>query len=221
MGKPKFGGMGPIDMQNSVGDVVYSRNHYGTYTKSKGPTPEATPALEDWQDVVKSTELAWQSLTDTQRIPWYSYFIKRKNQMATTITISGHEAFISVNLNLYLSGGTPTSTPPVYSPVNQIEIVSFIQAPGNIFDLTVSAFDNTSNRVVVYSSFPVPPGRMSFNQIYGYWLVSSASYIPVPYGQYVSRFRVIPAGWKIFIKVFCVNYYTGRRGVPKYASLIV
>lgn len=78
---------------------------------------------------VTTTAQAWRTLTSTQRAGWTSLgaMITRTDTLGETYTLTGFQAFMSVNRNLKTYGGSAVTDAPAYSP------------PANIVTATLTA----------------------------------------------------------------------------------
>lgn len=221
MAKPKFSGIGVVDINASINNTTFSRNAYGTYSKVRIGAPAGSPFLTAWQMVQSSLNDDWQNtLTDAERSEWVNWEKKMKNRMAVYNRITGYQAFMSVNSNRSLIGQGVTILPPVYSPVAQCDEPFVALALPNTIILSANLTDYSTSSLAVYMTFPLSLGQMSVNQRYGYINFTTGSALNTTYAQYATRFGVSPAGSKVFFKCVPINKITGARGVSKFTSFI-
>jgi hypothetical protein len=117
-------------MSGKAGSTVASRNRNGSYVRTR-VTPmlvqnALTTAVRSDFSVIASR---WRTLTDAQRAGWATLggFISRQNSIGTTYTLTGLQAYESVNRNLLTVGGAIVDTAPAYTQ------------PAAIASLTVTA----------------------------------------------------------------------------------
>lgn len=221
MANVKFSGIGVVDMNGSVGNTTFARNFYGTYAKTRVGPPSGSIWLTAWQTEVASLSSVWQfGLTEDERKAWYLPFTTRIDSMAMRNKITGFDFFMSVNLNFFLTGIAPVTVPPISSLTAQpVSLTLTSPAPNTIWVFATSQpFDSAA----VYFSFPLPPGRMSFNQIYAYAAYTFANGGGLDCTAiYNGRFGALPTGMKIFCKIVPVHSASGLRGMPYFSSIII
>lgn len=220
MAKPKFSGIGIVDLQGTTGNITFAKNEFGTYSKPKPGAPAGSSYLDNWRVFQSLLATAWADLTDAERTEWDSYKIKRKNSFGETNSITGRSAFFSVNSNRIPIGAGYTSSPPAYKPLSQLSTFEVdFSTPGQL-NITVGPFDASLIRVAILASFPLPPTRMSNNQVYAHFFVAPSAALYNQFSAYVMRYGTPSIGEKIWFKAIPISIFTGARGVPFFASCI-
>lgn len=221
MAEVKFSGVGVVDMNGSVGNMTFARNFYGAYAKTRIGAPVATSWLIAWQTEVASLVNVWEfGLSETDRQLWYTVARQKKDSMADTNQITGFDLYMSVNLNLFLAASAPVIAPPAPSPLIQCGQPVIVSCTPTVFNINVPG--HFADTLLFYATKNLPPGRMSFNQIYGF----SAPYnntggVTNFNAAWNFRFGLRITGHKIFVKFVPINSSTGERGIAQYASVIV
>ncbi len=98
----------------SIGDVTYSRNRYGYYSKRKKPVPTSyTPYAQIIIDQRITLSRYWKTLTETQRYLWkvHAELLPRSYDFGQLRTMPAYNMFMSVNFNRWFCGQPITDTP--------------------------------------------------------------------------------------------------------------
>jgi hypothetical protein len=117
-------------MSGSQGSTVASRNRNGSYTRNRvmPVNPRSTKQSLQRSYFTDITQL-WRSITSAQRAGWTALGanIVRNDSLGQTYTLTGSQAFMSINRNLLTLGGAILSDAPAYSP------------PASLLSVTVTA----------------------------------------------------------------------------------
>lgn len=106
-------------LSGKAGNTVASRNRNGSYIRTR-----VVPALvrNAYTTAVRADfatiAQAWRGLTDAQRNGWTGLGanISRQNSIGQTYTLTGLQAFESVNRNLLTVGAPIVSVAPAFTP---------------------------------------------------------------------------------------------------------
>lgn len=221
MATTKFSGIGVVDLNGSVGNMCFSRNFYGTYAKNKPPQPTGSAFLTAWQTEVASLTNVWEfGMDDMQRAEWYKYALLKQDAMADRNKITGFQLFMSVNLNLFLVLAPQVTAPPISQELPQSGPLAINTLTTTQVKLFLSDLPDCYG--AIYATKPLPPGRMSNNQIYAYILFSFMSIGVIDFSaSYITHFGLPVSGQKIFFKCIPISQASGKRGIPQYTSGIV
>jgi len=102
-----------------VGGNVFSRNRGGAYVRNGSiPTRSTTPYAEAAKQRLADWSKAWALLTNVQQLGWKNWAVQNPviNRLGDAITLSGHQAYVQLNINIALASGTAIDDPPVVAP---------------------------------------------------------------------------------------------------------
>lgn len=218
----KFGS-GVAEMRNKVGGMVFSRNQYGSYQRTKvTPINPQTSAQSAQRATISTISKAWgQELTEAQRTAWNNgaQFAPVLSIFGDVQILNGIAWYLKLNLLITRLGLTRIDDPPAAQTVDALLTMSAV------FDLSGPTFNVTftptpvpaSHKLVCFSTPALPAGR-SFAKS-DYRLVTAyAAAVASPkdiYADWSALFGVDPvAGQKVGIKVFLLNTATGATSVP-------
>lgn len=217
MAVPMFSGVGIVDMQNSLGGDTFSRNAYGTYVKTRIGAPAGSAFLTDWNNIYSGIYFDWINImNDTQRLAWYKFAIRKRNNMAQIRWRNGFEAFMSVNLTLALIPTSPIYTPPPnFNPPSIPNMPFFNALTSGTIDVAVTTGFNAD--CLIYLSKALPVTRMSYNQIFAF--MGTMPYLGTLqgcWGNWTARYGALAPGMKVYGKYIAVNSSNGCRSTPRY-----
>lgn len=216
------------DLSGQQNKVVFSKNHYGTYSK-KWYAPSQTPSTfnDDSKNRFALFNSNWNNLTDTQRQQWFEFSkqITKTNFNGNKYNPIPKNLYVSCNCNLSLIGRPPIDQPkPIeYFPIaynphlfvnfvtSKLEI-SFDVSPGsgnstNLFFLTRNLspginYVSSQLRFCNYRNFGINPYLMTF-------------------ATFNHRYGEIPAsGNKIFVKIQTINNINGLAAISSLSFAI-
>lgn len=134
MAKIRPGGLvGQIS--GSVGGDTFSRNRGGPYVRTRAVPVTST---SDYAMAAKNrlglASTRWQTLTEAERAAWTNWATNRPvtDRLGESITLSGQQAFITINARLEQAGDTLLDEPPT------------VGSPDGLLDLSVTAEDHTA-----------------------------------------------------------------------------
>ena len=157
-------GIAVSDARGKLGGVVFSRNRNGAYVR-RGTTPvnPNTVAQQERRDQVMDLSTAWRDLTEAERAGWENLGdqITRVNKVGNTYTLTGLQAFQSINQNRFTNGAALVTTAPILdNPVNVSSIT--LDASGGALTLEILALPVAGSRNYIYATPPLSAGRNFF-----------------------------------------------------------
>lgn len=224
--KVKFGMM-ITDGRNKLGDVVYSRNHYGVFSRAWViPANPNTTYQQSVRTNFGTLANTWKGLTDLERNQWISaaYDYARTNNLAEHEISTGFNFYMFINNNLTNAGMLPTSIPiPKSLPIAIPPLSMTANAALNQIILTINpVLPATSDHIIYRSTAPLSPGIMRAFAQYRQIIA-----LPNPGGSggniylpWHTKYGALVSGQKIFMKVFTVST-SGYTSVPQSCSAIV
>lgn len=135
----------------SYAQMTGSRNRFGQYFRTRAipVNPNSTAQSQARARLAGQAEI-WDTLTDTQRAGWTALgaMISRTDSLGQSYTLTGFQAFISVNsLNLTAGNAAVTTAPAFATPTAMTSVT---------ITLTSAAFS------VAYTATPLPAGARAF-----------------------------------------------------------
>lgn len=215
-------------LSRSAGSTTASHNKFGAYLRNR---VMPTNPQSSFQTVVRGNfsdlSTGWRVLTDAQKEGWITLgeAFSRTDSLGQTYTLTGIQAYISVNNNMLTVGGTPVANAPAFQlPDNSAPFSVAAAAAAGTVALTFTPPD-PGDFLLVYATRPMSDGRM-FASRSEYKLVvvaDESNTSPLSIGtEYVNRFGSITgkAGEKIFFRLIRVSA-TGFASTPLQSSSII
>lgn len=200
-------------LSKSAGSITAAYNKFGSYLRNR-VTP--TNPQSSFQNTVRGQfgDLAtgWRTLSDVQKEGWISLGtnMERQDSLGQTYTLTGLQAYISVNHNLQTTAQTlVTNAPALQLPDVPAVGTLTISAAGGTVSLAYTP-PADGEFVLVFVSRPVSDGKM-FLSSSEYKLIkvaANADTSPIALGTlYTTRFGSITgkAGDKVFLRLVTVN----------------
>lgn len=212
-----------VPQSGSVAGVTSSRNRFGQYRRSRSSPVNPN---SDKQGAVRArlsaSSAAWRALTDAQRAGWEGLAsqMNRTDSLGQGYSLTGFQAFVSVNNNLAAAGDAALDDAPA---LQTPEIVATVTVT-----LTAAAFS------IAYTATPLPAGvrlfaycspqRSAGRQYEGdlrlIQVTAAAAASPMDVeAAYVARFGVPVVGNKVFIALH--TYKGGFLSGPFATSAVV
>lgn len=157
-----------VPQSGSLAGITASHNRFGQYRRTRAtPVNPNTAFQADARNTLAALSAAWRGLTDNQRAAWESFALShpRTDSLGQSVTLSGHQMYVSVNAAMANAGLTAVSTPDAgAAPGAPTQGATTLTAAGLsiIFGTTPVP---TSQALVIETSPPVSAGR-SFNRDY-------------------------------------------------------
>lgn len=199
-----------VPQSGSVAGVTASRNRYGQYHRTRAvPVNPNTAKQAVVRQRLSSNAAAWRSLTANQRSGWTSLGaqIVRADSLGQSYSLSGFQAFASVNGNNLAAGNAIVDdAPAVTSPTGLVSATITLTAAAMSIAYTATPLE-TGARLFVFASPQRSAGRV-FEGDYRLIQVSAAAQAsPLDvYTAYCARLGVPVVGSKIF---FGLQIYLG------------
>jgi len=139
-------------MRGSLAGVTYSHNKGGDYArKRQAPTNPGSSRQSAVRQILAALAGDWSELTDGQRALWAAYAEDRPrtDPLGGTYTMTGLQAFCSLNCVIIDSGGTQIDVPPNLG----------IQNPSGPGDPVGVSFTDEDTISVIFTPTPPSGGR--------------------------------------------------------------
>jgi hypothetical protein len=216
MAKVKFGAIA-TDVRNKIGGIVYSKNQYGSYVRTKvSPVQPQTNYQRAVRDSFKALSVAWaNTLTTAQRAAWAAFAADHKvtDVFGASLQLSGLSMYQRVNRILAQCSIARIDDPPADMAVIQLVTCSVVaDASDSTIAITFTATPLPANtHLYVWCTPPLPAGvNFIKNRLRQTWVSAAALASPGAAGAtYELRFPNLVAGQKIGILVSTVNDLNG------------
>ncbi len=163
MAKIQFG-IAISDARGSIGGVTFARNRNGAYARRKtNPVNPNTIAQQERRDQIADMSQLWREMSDGERDGFtvLGAQIIRVNSLGNNYSLTGLQAFQSINQNRFSSGQSAISTAPVLdNPVNVTSIA--IATAGGTAELTILPLPVAASRNYIYATPPLSAGKSFF-----------------------------------------------------------
>lgn len=162
-----FGG-GVSDIRGSIGGTTFSRNRNGAYARARTqPINPGTSKQTEIRERFGFLATQWSELTAAQRLSWdvLGSQIVRLNRLGQPYTLSGQQAYNSVNQVRGSFGLLPTATPPALSAYPQQPFGGFVvdPSPADVVQFQWSTVPDADQLYLVYGAAPARPGINYFS----------------------------------------------------------
>lgn len=231
MAKILLGGLGPGDVRNALGGVVFSKNTYGNYVRNNiTPVNPQTPAQTDVRNAFANISQEWRALTPAQRDNWNTIAATSYPQtdvFGNQYFLTGFNLFMKLNMSADAIGIPVITNAPIEETIEQITFASITASVDAMGDGTVSfsaGFPGPVNTVpsgralIIQCSQVVSQGKEFAKTLFKQITVAAP-------GQSVAAFD-ITAAWenvygdlgtpdvdgKVFVRAVLVSQTNGQRG---------
>lgn len=214
--------LGPPQSGSFRGDTS-SRNRNGQYYRNRAtPVQPRTTAQLNVRARLTTNAAAWRALTDAQRAGWTSLglSITRTDSLGQVYSLTGFQAYVSVNQNKLAAGDAAVSAAPS------------IVTPGDLLTATITL--TAAALSIAYTTTPLAAGvrlfifvspqksaGVTFNGDYRLLAVTAAAAASPHNGlaAYTAKFGVPVVGNKIFFGL--QTYSGGFMGSPFNVAQVV
>lgn len=152
------------DIRGSVGGVTFSRNRGGAYARARVTTtnpntPKQTVTRQHFGQLIST----WKNLTSAQRQAWVTLGgqMIRHNRVAQVYTLTGSQAFQSVNIVRSLFGLATDNVAPILSVFPDIPPLTAVvdAAPADVIGVIGSVFFTEGDRFLIKAAGPRSAGQ--------------------------------------------------------------
>lgn len=215
------------DMRNKLNGTVFSKNRYGSYTRTKvTPVNRRSSAQQKQRLQLGELSAGFRALKSEQIAAWNAAAgdFQRTDIFGNKKTLTGQALYVGLNTNLLNIGASVISDPPAPSemPLFSILEITASWVDGVVDDASVrlNAPLGTDFKLLIYATPPRSAGRRFFSD---FRLLSPG--IPIPpagapavnydYGAlYEQKFGLPANGTTIGFRLVAVNRKTGEASAP-------
>jgi hypothetical protein len=209
----------------SQADTVASHNRAGQYYRNRR-TPVNTVgtgrrAIQ--RSNFGTASKAWSTLSPSQQNAWASYAAGYPivDALGQSITLTGHQMFVSVNSQLLNVGSPVTFSVPVSNATGGFVVPGFTVVGAGAVTVTPNGNADPADFILIAFSRPVSGGVSFMKTFWQQTVVAgdfSTSYVAT--AAYTAQFGPAASGQRVFCKLTPVNQY-GVTGVPVILMAIV
>ncbi len=208
MAKVKFGAIA-VDARNKVGGIVYSKNQYGAYVRTKvTPVNPQSGYQTSVRNNFKDLSVAWgATLTAAQRASWIAFAASHKvtDIFGAQLTLSGLSTYQRINRVIYQLGLASIASPPADLSVTAL-LTAVVTAAAGAATMSI-AFTATPLGAAEYLyCWATPPLSAGVNYLRNRLRLTdiSAAAQVSPYDMataYAARFGVLVVGQRIGVVI--------------------
>lgn len=216
-------------LSRSAGSTTASHNRFGAYLRNRViPTNPQSSFQTQARTVFANFAQNWRDLTDAEQLSWVTLgqSMERTDSLGITYSLTGIQAYISVNRNLETIGATAVAFAPAFTgPDQALVVAATASAAGGTLAVTFSPSETAGLFTVIEATRPMSDGRRfaarsEFKQIA---VLDDTITSPAALGAaYVARFGSIAgkAGEKIFLRSYIITEL-GFASTPLQNSVII
>lgn len=207
----------------SQAGTTASRNRYGQYLRTRAiPVNPASTQQGLARARLGAAAAAWRALTDAQRAGWRDLGLSmtRSDSLGSSYTLTGPQAFVSINSSNAAAGNAQVSDAPVLTTPPAL-LTATITLTAAAFSIAYTATPLAAGaRLFTFVSPQRSAGR-SFESDYRLLAVSAAAAASPAnvYAAYVAKFGIPVVTNRVFITL--QTYSLGFMSAPLYTSAIV
>lgn len=224
----KFGA-GVSEMRGKEGGIVYSRNAYGAYSKTKvSPTNPQSEQQSTQRSLMGNLAQLWSTLTSTQVAGWNNLGdqVTRVNVFGDQTTYKGFGLFMRLNRNLSILGEGPITDAPSIPTIPVLTAGALTATKtGSVLTQAFSpTTPGTDLWLVVYATPLILTGRTFVKNFYRcVHKVSNPTTSPLNiYADWNGYFKTgLTVDAKIYTKIKLIDVLSGFDGVPDSTSAVV
>jgi len=221
------------EARNKLGGLVFSRNTYGAYVRTKiSPiNPSSTP-----QSLVRArlaqVSQAWRGLTDAQRSAWIQAApnFSRINVFGDSVPLTGFNLHEKINLNLLNIGESLITVPPSDTNVaglTQFEL-SLTYVEGGLTEMNLKTEHTggaADHALVLFGTPGQSPGKSfvgpELRQFHKISPLSNAETTTDVLTQYNARFGAPTADQRVFVRARLIKIASGLPSGRMQDSIII
>lgn len=218
-------GMMVVDGRGKLGGHVLTKSRNGATVRTKvTPVNPQTSYQQANRAIFGQLSSNWTGLTEAQRQAWNEAVQEwqKTNIFGDLKSPAGRDLYISLNRNIIQAGGTEIDVPPTKEGLqpNAITLVDFDDINDEI---TISLVETlrTDERVLVYLTKPMSPGRYNFSGAYRFFKAESVNSFKFSYADYEERFGSLQVGKALGVQVVVCNSVTGEKSPPMHERKLI
>jgi len=211
-----------VPQSGSLAGQTSSRNRYGQYRRTRAnPVNPSSTFQQAARTRLTTNAAAWRLLTSEQRAAWdvLGSNITRTDSLGQTYTLTGAQAYASINGNNLAAGNVVVADAPARLEPAQITLGAIVctNAAHTIAYTTTPL--PAGERLFVFASKQRSPGRAFEGDLRLILVTAAAAASPTDIkAPYLARFGALVIGQRVFYSVS--RYAGGFVGVPSSATAV-
>ena len=212
-----------VPQSGSLAGITSSRNRFGQYRRSRAtPVNPNTTAQGTVRARIAANAAAWRALTAVQREGWDSLgaSMSRTDSLGQTYTLTGFQAYCSVNNNKAMAGDATVSDAPALSTPSTILTATITLTTAALSVAYTPTPMPAATRLAIYASPQRSAGRQ-FEADYRFLAITAAAAASPHNGfaAYQAKFGTPVLGNRIFFAL--VSVAAGFQSGPLVTSAVV
>ena len=197
-----------VPQSGSAAGTTSSRNRFGQYRRTRAtPVNVNSPAQQAVRNTLAALSIGWKDLTSIQREAWESYALghPRVDALGQSVTLTGHQMFVSVNGVLMRAGLDAVDVPDNTAPPEPPTVgATTVTAAG--FSIAFGATPIPSGQaLVIETSPPLSAGRAFSNDFRVVVVRAAAAVNTLLKAAMETKWGTLSAGQKFFIRASLVD----------------
>jgi len=215
-------------ISRSAGSTTFGHNRFGAYFRNRViPTNPVTGAQTAIRVDFGDHSSNWRLLTQEQQDEWIAYgenFV-RQDSLGQTYTLTGLQAYVSVNRNLATYGSAALSNPGLYSPPTGLATATATVDDTPTLSVAYTATPlATGEKLAIFATRPLSAG-INFQPNGAYKLISVTAAAAASPANILAAYEAIygsvgPGGTKILFKAFTINPQGLASPVLQFSALV-
>jgi len=228
MGKIQVGSL-VGEVRRKVGNLIYSRNQGGAYTKAYAvPTNPNTTFQQDARFRFFTVQNLWGSITEAQRQAWIAAAPDWPimDNIGNMIVLSGYDLFMRLNLNLSIIGAATIDTPVPQQPIPALTEFGFnADLLNGIMNVVTDVTAIPADHTLVIALTAAMPATQNYIKdklrvMYQFNPGENPNADNIVF-VYLARFGQVPVtGEKVGCRGYYINNNTGQMGV-RYTNIAI
>jgi hypothetical protein len=212
-----------VPQSGSLAGQTSSRNRYGQYRRTRAtPVNPSSPAQQEARTRLQENSAAWRNLTVEQRTGWASLgaSMTRQDSLGQTYTLTGLQAYASVNGNNLAAGNAVVADAPSLATPDPLTVGTITLTPAALTVAYSPTPLGADERVFVYASPQRSAGRAFEGDLRLIHVSAAAAASPANIASaYAARFGLPVEGNRIFFSIS--RYAGGFLSTPNVDSAVV
>lgn len=215
-------------LSGSIGGTVFSHNRGGAYIRNRSiPITSGSVEAQNARARLATASTAWQGLTDAQRLAWVGWALQNPvtNALGFPRHLTGHQAYVSLNVRLAVDGISPITAPPIVpAPDGLLTLVQDADiGVGDVEAVFAASPLGATEKLWIQAAVTNSVGINNVNNLYKFCGTSSAAETTPFDDQSLieARLGALVEGTKLHVKISVFDTDTGLLSLPLSDNVVV